>query len=118
MIFKATPAWSIITTKDGDNGYCIVKGSFPSTCWRRSLSLSQCGTICGRGSNCVGFTYASNSGSCHLYATDTTCPNGFEHQPRSTTAATKNDLVATSSAAWICYGKNSRKGILYLELYI
>ena len=112
MIFKATPAWSIITAKNGDNGFCIVDGAFPSTCYRRSISLSQCGKICGRASNCVGFTYASNSGSCHLYATDTTCPNGFEHQPRSTTAATKDDLVANANSAWICYGKNSRKGTL------
>ena len=94
-----------MVTSAGKSGYCNhVKGSveidevddestegFPSSCLLKSVwSVESCESYCTSQSSCIGYTYhlgpnpeiATRLSDCHLFTSNSICPNGFEYFQR------------------------------------
>jgi len=128
-----------LVTSAGKSGYCNhVKGSveidevddestegFPSSCLLKSVSsVESCESYCTSQSSCIGYTYhlgpnpeiATRLSDCHLFTSNSICPNGFEFFQRKYTIEKKEDLVvfpnqnpATKPNEWVCYVKDTEK---------
>ena len=98
--------YSLITS----TGYCShTSGGLPTYCYSGTVpSQSNCEGFCSSHASCVGYFHSSSLTRCYVLPSDGTCPSNFVLAQR-TDATSANDLVATPSSGYVCYGKSSGK---------